>query len=169
MFSPEDTEYIKVISDARAKPEKCVVPAMPCIPQEECSGKPDAMPLFKCPEKPEAMKHQQKRRDHGKTTKTQGPHLRKKDTCPMSHDGMVHKPIATKKDAMKIAEAQAAVDKECGQLANLLAWDYKQVKAKSEVVQQAKKDGRYVHLASSWIFATMRNLRNMSHARSSSR
>ena len=44
----EDIEYLKVISEARAKLERYVVPSMPCIPKDDCSGKPDATPTFKC-------------------------------------------------------------------------------------------------------------------------
>ena len=34
----EAEEYLKVISDARAKLEKCMVPSMPCTPKQECLG-----------------------------------------------------------------------------------------------------------------------------------
>ena len=50
---------------------------------------------------------------------------------------MVHKPI---EDAMKLLDAKAAVAKRWDRLNNLLAWDLKRVKPKSEVVQQARKD-----------------------------
>ena len=35
--SSEDTEFLKVISEDRAKFEKCVVPSVPCIPKEDFS------------------------------------------------------------------------------------------------------------------------------------
>ena len=60
------------------------------------------------------------------------------------HCSMVHKPIASKV-AMNILDTQATVDKAWDKLTNLPAWDFKQIKFKSEVVQLAKKDGR-VHL-----------------------
>ena len=44
--------------------------------------------------------------------------------------------------------ARAAVDKEWDKLKSLPAQDFKKAKPKSEVVQQAKKDGRLVHFAS---------------------
>ena len=33
-FTSEDTENLKVISEAQAKLETCVVPFMPCIPED---------------------------------------------------------------------------------------------------------------------------------------
>ena len=58
----------------------------------------------------------------------------------------MHKPIAAK-DARKLLDARTAVDTEWKKLTHLPAWDSKKVKPKSEVVQQAKKDGRSVHVA----------------------
>ena len=52
---------------------------------------------------------------------------------------VAHEPIAAK-DAMKIPDAKAAVDKGWDKLKNPLAWVFKKVKPKSDVVQQAKKD-----------------------------
>ena len=62
------------------------------------------------------------------------------------HHGLMHKPIAAK-DARKLLDARTAVDTEWKKLTHLPAWDSKKVKPKSEVVQQAKKDGRSVHVA----------------------
>ena len=44
-----------VISEARAKLGKCVCSPMPCSPEQECLGKPDAMLIFECSGEPEAM------------------------------------------------------------------------------------------------------------------
>ena len=61
--------------------------------------------------------------------------------------GFVHKPTAIK-EAMKISETKAAVDKEWDKLKNFPAWDFNKVQPKTEVVRQAKNDGRAIHLAS---------------------
>ena len=42
-----DTECFKVISEDLAKLEQCVVPSIPCIPEQKCSGTPDVMPIIK--------------------------------------------------------------------------------------------------------------------------
>ena len=51
--------------------------------------------------------------------------------------------------AMKIPAAKAAVDKECDKLEKIPAWDKTKVKNKSEVIDEARKEGRKVHFASS--------------------
>ena len=53
--SLEDKDYLKDISEAQAKLETCVVPSVPCLPKEERSGKPVAIPSFCSSDKLEAM------------------------------------------------------------------------------------------------------------------
>ena len=50
--------------------------------------------------------------------------------------------------AMKIPAANAAVDKEWEKLAKIPAWDKTKVRNKSEVIDDARKEGRKVHFAS---------------------
>ena len=119
--SSEDTEYVKVISEAREHVEKCVGPSMPCIPTDECLRKSDAMPIFESTREPEAM------------------------NVSMSARSMAQKPIARKK-GMNILDATAAVDRDWDKLKSLLAWDFKNVKPKSEVARQAKKDRILPHV-----------------------
>ena len=45
-------------------------------------------------------------------------------------------------DAMKIPDVNAAVDKEWNNLKTIPAWDVKRVRPKSEVIRQAKKNGK---------------------------
>ena len=70
----------------------------------------------------------------------------KSDTCPNSTAVWCIEPIAVK-DSRKLFDARTAFDTEWKKLTHLPAWDSKKVKPKSEVVQQAKKDGRSVHVA----------------------
>ena len=56
--------------------------------------------------------------------------------------------LSLSKDAMNTSDAKSAVDKEWDTLKNLPTWSVKKVKPWSEVLQQAKKDGRSVHFAS---------------------
>ena len=47
---------------------------------------------------------------------------------------------------MKKPEAEAAVNKEWDKFQKLPAWDEKKVKSKSEVISQAKNDGKNISL-----------------------
>ena len=64
----------------------------------------------------------------------------------MKHYNLVHKPIPFLQ-AMKIPDAKAAVDKEWAKLKNLSAWRGSKVKGKKEVIEQAQREGKTVHLA----------------------
>ena len=50
--------------------------------------------------------------------------------------------------AMRIPAAKAAVDKEWEKLEKIPAWDKTQVRNKSEVIDEARKEGRQGHFAS---------------------
>ena len=50
--------------------------------------------------------------------------------------------------AMKIPAAKAALDKKWEKLEKILAWDRTRVRNKSEVINEARKEGRKVHFAS---------------------
>ena len=81
--STEETDFLKVMSEARAKPEHCVVPSMPCIPKNEGSVKTDAMPIFERSGKPEAMSVSRSAGTEKKTKKHMD-HISEKNTCPNS-------------------------------------------------------------------------------------
>ena len=49
---------------------------------------------------------------------------------------------------MKISAAKAAVDKEWEKLEKIPAWDKTKVRNKSDVIDDARKEGRKVHFAS---------------------
>ena len=49
---------------------------------------------------------------------------------------------------MKIPAAKAAVDKECGKLEKISAWNLKKVRSKKEVIDEARTSGATVHFAS---------------------
>ena len=85
------------ISNAREKLETCVVPSVPCLPEEECSRKPAVMPIFQRTRKPEATIMSKKLRTCGKTSSERyGPCRRRKDVCLKS--STVHTPITLKED-----------------------------------------------------------------------
>ena len=60
---------------------------------------------------------------------------------------MVHKFIPMPQ-AMKIPAAKAAVDKEWEKLENIPAWDKTKVRNKSDVIDEARRKGTKVHVAS---------------------
>ena len=131
-------------SEAREHVGKCVGPSMPCIHKDECSRKPDAMPFFECASKPEAVNVSSAGSgENHRSTWTTSP---EKDTCLNSFTVCRKSPSPEKK--MTILDATAAVDREWDKLKSLLTWDFKNVKPKSEVVRQAKKDGIPPHVAS---------------------
>ena len=49
---------------------------------------------------------------------------------------------------MKIPAAKAAVNKEWEKLEKIPAWNIAKVRNKSDVIDEARKDGRKVHFAS---------------------
>ena len=76
---------------------------------DECSAKPDAMPIFKRSGKPDAMNVSISAGTKEIPQKARRLHLRRKDTCP-SRTTVWCKPIAVK-GAMKFQDAKAEVDK----------------------------------------------------------
>ena len=87
--SSEETEHL---SEARTKLEMCAVPSTPCKPKDECSEKPDAVPMFTRSGKPEAVNVQQKSGD--RKPQKHMDHISAKGHESDFHDGMVHKSIA---------------------------------------------------------------------------
>ena len=142
----EDTDYLKVVPGAQAKLEKCIVLSMRCIPKGRWSAKPDAMPIFERPRKPDAVNVSKGAGTVDKPRKHMD-FISEKGSVSEFHCGVVRKPIASKV-AMKVLDAQAEGEKEWDQLQNVPAWDFNKFKVNSEVVQQAKKDGRSAPLPS---------------------
>ena len=88
--------------------------------------------------------------------------ISEKGYLPEFHHGLMHKSIAAK-DARKLLDARTAVDTEWKKLTHLPAWDSKKVKPKSEVVQQAKKDGRSVYVAVTMNFCHLKHSELVKH------
>ena len=74
-------------------------------------------------------------------------HIAGKRYNSLQHYTLVHKFIPVHQ-AMKIPAAEAAVDKEWEKLEKIPAWDKTKVRNKSEVIGEARKEGRKVHFAS---------------------
>ena len=74
-------------------------------------------------------------------------HSARKGDNSLQHYSMVHNFIPLPQ-AIKISEARAAVDTEWEKLEKIPAWDITKVRNKSDVIDEARKEGRKVHFAS---------------------
>ena len=74
-------------------------------------------------------------------------HIAGRANNSLQHYNLVHKFILMTQ-AMKIPAAKAAVDKEWDKLEKIPAWDITKVRNKSELIDEARKEGRKVHFAS---------------------
>ena len=74
-------------------------------------------------------------------------HIAGKGDNSLQHYNLVHKFIPMPQ-AMKIPAAKAAVDKEWEKLEKISAWNKTRVRNKSEVIDEARIEGRKVHFAS---------------------
>ena len=70
--------------------------------------------------------------------------IAEKGSNSLSQHNLVHKFISMLQ-AMKIADAKAAVDKELEKLEKLPAWQMTKVKSKAEVIKEAQKEQIIVH------------------------
>ena len=75
-------------------------------------------------------------------------HIAEKRCVGSCHCGSVHEPVSIQ-EAMKVPDAKAAVDEKWNQLKAISVWDVKKVRPKSEVIRQAKKDGKTIQVANS--------------------
>ena len=84
------------------------------------------------------------------------PSVHRSGSTGSFHYGLVHKLVSIQ-EALKIPDAKAAVDKQWEKLKNIPAWDVKKVRSKSEVVRQAKIEGKPVHFANLMDLCHLRN------------
>ena len=73
-------------------------------------------------------------------------HIAGKGFTSMTHYNLVHKSIP-KPQAMKTLDAKAAVDKEWKKLETIPARNLEKVKSKKEVILEAQRDKKKVHIA----------------------
>ena len=73
-------------------------------------------------------------------------HIAEKGFNSLIHCHLVHKFIPMRQ-AMKILDAKAVVDKDWKKLEELSAWQMTNVKSKREVILEAQREQRTVHLA----------------------
>ena len=63
-------------------------------------------------------------------------HIAEEGDAGRFHDGLVHKPVLVQ-EALKIPEAKAVERRD--NVRKILAWDVEKVRAKPDVIRQAKK------------------------------
>ena len=120
----DDKDYLKILSDVRAKLSVPVAPAMPLFQSAmaslQSSGGPDAQ---------QSSGAKRQRQD------------RAADKGPSEFwFGLVHTPVPM--------PAQESLHKEWAKLEGKNAWDYKAVRPKAQVIKEAKAGGRSVHFGS---------------------
>ena len=74
-------------------------------------------------------------------------HIAGRGDNSQQHCDVVHK-FVPMPQALKRPAAKAAVDEECDKLEKIPAWDKTKVRNKSDVIDEARKEGRKVHFAS---------------------
>ena len=140
----EDKEFKEIIKNARRKLETPMAPAMPCKTckkskhGETRSTTNDFKSKFACTL--EASESTRMRMEES-LPKYHEDHIAGRGDNPLQHYNLVHKFIPMP-EAMKIPDAKAAVDKEWEKLEKIPAWDLTKVRNKSEVIDEARKEGQ---------------------------
>ena len=136
------------MKNARRKLEVLVPAAMLCKLQcenyrETCRVEEHKTKYACIVEADESMR----KRMEGSPHKNHEDHIAGKGMNSLSRYNLVHTFIPMPQ-AMKIPAAKAAVEKEWEKLENVPAWQLTKVRNKSEVVADARHEGRTVHFAS---------------------
>ena len=137
--------------NARRKLETPMAPAMPCKTckknkhLETRSKTNDYKSKFACIL--EAGESTRMRMEETLSKCHEDHHIAGKGDNSLQHYNLEHKFILMRQ-AMKIPAAKAAVGKKWEQLEKIPAWDKTKVRNKSDVIDEARKDGRKVHFAS---------------------
>ena len=146
-IDPEDKEFKETIKNARKKLETSVAPAMPCKNlKQNCGSRGSNKVKTKLACILEASESTRLRME-ASLPKYHEDHFAGREDNSLQHYNMVHKFIHMPQ-AMKMPAAKAAVDKEREKLGKIPAWDLTKVRNKSDVIDEARKEGRKVHFAS---------------------
>ena len=138
-IDPEDKESKETIKNARRKLATPMAPAM-----DTRSKTNDFKSKFACIL--EATESTRMRMGESQP-KYHVDHIAGRGNNSLQHYNLVHKFILMPQ-AMKIPAAKAAVDKEWDKLEKIPAWVITKVRNKSEVIDEARKEGGKVHFAS---------------------
>ena len=135
----DDKDYLKIVSELRAKLSIPAAPAMPLFQTAMASlgAKGDLLPQSSGAQR----QHQDKVADKGPS---------------LDWFGLVHTPVPIPK-ALKIPDAREALHKEWDKLEGKNAWDLKAVRPKAQVIKEAKAEGRSVHFGSLMELCNIKN------------
>ena len=139
-----------IIKNARRKVETPMAPAVPCKTYKKNkrgeirSKTNDFKSKFACIL--EASESTRMRMEES-LPKYHEDHIVGKGNNSLQHHNLEHKFIPVPQ-AMKIPAAKAAVNKEWEKLEKIPAWNIAKVRNKSDVIDEARKEGRKVHFAS---------------------
>ena len=137
----DDKDDLKVIADARLKLEKDAALSLPCIEKDDSRGEPQAVATsIDCSE---GQSDSENAGVCGKVKRQHTDHIAEEGYVWSFHNGLVHKPDCIQ-EVMMIPEARAAVDTEWNKSKATPVWDVNKVRPKSEVIRQARKDGKTV-------------------------
>ena len=146
-IDPEDTEFKETIKNARKKLETSVALAMPCkIMKKNCGSGAFNKIETKLACILEADESSRLRMGNS-IPHHQEDHIAGKGDNSLQHYNLVHKLIPVPQ-AMKIAAAKAAVDKEWEKLEKISAWNLTKVRSKKEKIEEARTSGAKVLFAS---------------------
>ena len=149
-IDPEDMEFKETIKNARKKLETPVAPAVPCKMSKNnqnwmTRGKSNEIKsklacILEASESTRLRMGESLPNHHE-------DHIARKGDNSLQHYNLVHKFIPMSQ-AMNFPAAKAAVDKEWEQLEKIPAWNKTEIRNKSEVIDEAREEGRKVPLAS---------------------
>ena len=137
----DDKDYLKIVSDLRAKLSVPAAPAMPLfqtVMAAPLGAKGDLQP----------KKKRGAQRQHQDKVADKGPSI--------DWFGLLHTPIPIPK-ALKVPAAREALHSEWAKLEGKHAWDVKAVRLKAQVTKEAKAEGRSVHFGSLIELCSIRN------------
>ena len=141
-IDPEDTEFKQTIKNARKKLETSVAPAMPCKIAKNCESGASNKIKTKLACILEADESTRMRMGNS-IPHHHEDHIAIKGENSLQHNNTVHN-FTPMRQAMKIPEAKAAVDKEWEKLDKISAWNLTKVRSKKEVIDEARTSGATV-------------------------
>ena len=77
----------------------------------------------------------------GKVKRQHMDHIAEKGYVGSFHNGLVHKPFSFQ-EVMKIQKSESQWVQKWNKVTTIPAWDVKKVRSKSDVIRQAKKNGK---------------------------
>ena len=156
-IDPEDKELKETIKNARKKLETSVAPAMPCKIMTICasggSNKIRNKTKLRCIL--EADESTRMRMGNSMPHYHQD-HIAGERQNSLQHFNLVHQ-LNLMPQAMKIAAAKAAADKEWENLEKISAWNLTKVRNESEEIDEARTKGGKIHFVSLMDICNLKN------------